>query len=83
MSFEDNRQKFNHFIKVADADNESETVALIDELFAENYVLHTGRLAMWSTLWKTSSGIAPGSPLVCDLERSLKVSSWGLLLPAS
>ena len=42
MSFEDNRQKFNHFLKVADADNESETFALIDELFAEDYVLHTG-----------------------------------------
>ncbi len=42
MSFEDNRRKFNHFLKVADADNESETFALINELFAEDYVLHTG-----------------------------------------
>ena len=42
MSFEDNRRKFNHFLKVADADNEAETFALIDELFAEDYVLHTG-----------------------------------------
>jgi predicted ester cyclase len=42
MSFDDNRLKFNHFLKVADANNELQTFALIDELFAEDYVLHTG-----------------------------------------
>ena len=81
VPFKDTRWKFNHFLKRADADNESETVALIDELFAEDYVLHTGGsnlsdpkdvkgregLREHCELRTERSAMTTGLPLVCGL----------------
>ena len=42
MSFEENRNRLNAFMQTLDEGDESKALALIDDLFAEDYVLHTG-----------------------------------------
>jgi predicted ester cyclase len=42
MSFEENREKLNRYLKAIDHGDEAEVFALIESLFPEDYVLHTG-----------------------------------------
>jgi len=41
-SFEENRRKLNEFMRALDDGDEAKAVALMDEYFQEDYVLHTG-----------------------------------------